>query len=356
MRRRIRASFPACAPHASSPAACAACSSPRRSSTCSPAPRRSCSPIMRRPSSPGRSTRRSARRSSAPRSGPPGVLIFWSARQDTWVRARVAIPAVAVVVATLLAATLRHLEAFSSPLGLVWIEVYALIGPVAAVLLALQLAAPGADHHSGAAHPGRAAGRARAARRRPRRRGRAALPRAGHRRGRLAVAADRAHEHGARRLAGRDRRSPPPTSCGSTTAPTCGGALLSVTVLAACQLLALALHPAQLDAADPALWAYAAAWAGALALGLAGVRVAHADGRYRVVRGARRGAGGDGRAGVRRAGRRPRDPVELVRSRAAAALSSPIEAQRTPALRGSPASAARRRRAAPGARGSRASS
>ena len=134
-----------------------------------------------------------------------GVLIFWSARQDTWVRARVAIPAVAVVVTTLLAATLRHLETFSSPLGLVWIEVYALIGPVAAVLLALQLAAPGADHAQRAPHPRRPAGRARAARGRPGRRGRAALPRAGHRRGRLAVAAHRADEHGPRRLAGRDR-------------------------------------------------------------------------------------------------------------------------------------------------------
>ena len=87
-----------------------------------------------------------------------------------------------------------------------------------------------------------------------------------------------------------------------------GGAMLSVTVLAACQLLALVLHPAQLDAADPALWAYAAAWAGALALGLAGVRVAHADGRYRVVR----GPGGVPVEmvvpGLRRAGRRRRHP------------------------------------------------
>src|SRR5215207_5960619 len=82
-----------------------------------------------------------------------GVLIFWSARQDTWVRGRVAIPAVAVVVTTLLAATLRHLETFSSPLGLVWIEVYALIGPVAVVLVALQLAAPGTDLHSGTQIP-----------------------------------------------------------------------------------------------------------------------------------------------------------------------------------------------------------
>jgi hypothetical protein len=213
-----------------------------------------------------------------------GVLIFWSARQDTWVRARVAIPAVAVVVTTLLAATLRHLETFSSPLGLVWIEIYALIGPIAAVLLALQLAAPGADPHSGRRIP------------------------AGLRAG-LALLAGGLGAAGALLFfapgAAADVWPWPLTELTSmalggwlggiaiTAAylvwfddrADLGGAMLSVTVLAACQLLALAMHPAQLDAADPALWAYVAVWAGALALGLAGVRVAHADGRYRVVRG-----------------------------------------------------------------------
>ncbi len=212
-----------------------------------------------------------------------GVLIFWSARQDTWVRARVAIPAVAVVVTTLLAATLRHLETFSSPLGLVWIEVYALVGPVAVVLVALQLAAPGADLHSGARIP-------------------PAL-RAG-----LAVLAGALGAAGALLFlapgTGADVWPWPLTELTSMAlggwlggiAVTAaylawfddradlGGAMLSVTVLAACQLLALALHPGQLDAADPALWAYVAAWAGVLGLGLAGVRVAHGDKRYRVVR------------------------------------------------------------------------
>jgi len=213
-----------------------------------------------------------------------GVLIFWCARQDTWVRARVAIPAVAVVVVTLLTATLRHLEAFTSPLGLVWIEVYALIGPVAAVLVALQIAAPGADHHSGRHIP------------------------AGLRAG-LAVLAGGLGAAGALLFLAPGTAADvwpwPLTELTSmalggwlggiaiTAAylvwfddrADLGGPLLSVTVLAACQLLALALHPGQLDAADPALWAYAAAWAGALALGLAGVRVARSDGRYRVVRG-----------------------------------------------------------------------
>ena len=200
-----------------------------------------------------------------------GVLIFWCARQDTWVRARVAIPAVAVVVVTLLTATLRHLEAFTSPLGLVWIEVYALIGPVAAVLVALQIAAPGADHHSGRHIP------------------------AGLRAG-LAVLAGGLGAAGALLFLAPGTAAdvwpwPLTELTGRAAGAWCddradlGGPLLSVTVLAACQLLALALHPGQLDAADPALWAYAAAWAGALALGLAGVRVARGDGRYRVVRG-----------------------------------------------------------------------
>ncbi|MET0686265.1 MAG: hypothetical protein ABW060_13180 [Solirubrobacteraceae bacterium] len=213
-----------------------------------------------------------------------GVLIFWSARQETWVRARVAIPAVAVVVSTLLAATLRHLEAFGSPLGLVWIEVYALVGPIAAVLVALQLAAPGEDLHSGHRIP------------------------AGLRAG-LALLAGGLGAAGALLFLAPGTAADvwpwPLTELTSMAlggwlggiAVTAaylvwfddradlGGALLSVTVLAACQLLALALHPAQLDAADPALWAYVAAWAGVLALGLAGVRVARADGRYRVVRG-----------------------------------------------------------------------
>ena len=244
-----------------------------------------------------------------------GVLIFWSARQETWVRARVAIPAVAVVVSTLLAATLRHLEAFGSPLGLVWIEVYALIGPIAAVLVALQLAAPGEDLHSGHRIPG------------------------GLRAG-LALLAGCLGAAGALLFfapgTAADVWPWPLTELTSMAlggwlggiAVTAaylvwfddradlGGALLSVTVLAACQLLALALHPAQLDAADPALWAYVAAWAFVLALGLAGVRVARADGRYRVVR----GPGGVPVEMVGPAFAAPANdrlaPLELVRSKA----------------------------------------
>ena len=208
-----------------------------------------------------------------------GILILWSARQDTWVRARPVMPAVAVVVATLLAATLRHLEAFSSPLGLVWIEVYVLIGPVAVVVLALQLAAPGRDHHSGRRLPGWL-------------------------RGGLALEAGAlAGAGGLLFLAPATAADVWPWPLTELTSQALGGwllgvaataaylvwhddradvpgALLSVATLGSLHLLALALHPAQVDAGDAALWAYAAIWAGAAGLGLAGVRLAHRDGAY----------------------------------------------------------------------------
>ncbi len=212
-----------------------------------------------------------------------GVLIFWSSRQELWVQARVTVPAIAVVVGTLLAATLRNLEVFSSPLGLVWIEVYVLVGPVVVVLLALQLAAPGTDGHSGRPLPG--------------------WLRSG-----LAVQA------GVLLAAGGLLFLAPGTAAGvwpwpltELTSMAIGGwmlgvgvtaaylvwhddrddiagALLANVVLGGCQLLALAMHPGQLDAADPALWAYAAFFLGVLALGIAGVRVAHRDGAYAVKR------------------------------------------------------------------------
>jgi hypothetical protein len=212
-----------------------------------------------------------------------GVLIYWSSRQRLWVRARLTVPAIAVVVATLLAATLRHIDVFGSPLGIVWIEVYVLVGPVVVVLLALQLAAPGSDPHSG--------------RRLPR-----------WLRGGLAAQA-------AALLAGGVLLFFFPGSAADVwpwpltelTSMAIGGwllgigvtaayivwhddyedvpgALLSNLVLGGAQLLALATHPGQLDAADPALWAYVAVWLIVLALGAAGVRLAARDGRYAVTR------------------------------------------------------------------------
>jgi hypothetical protein len=199
------------------------------------------------------------------------------------VRARITVPAIAVVVATLLAATLRHLETFSSPLGLVWIEVYVLVGPVVVLLLALQLAAPGSDPHSGRRLP--------------------SWLRAG-----LSVQACALLAAGALLffLPGTAAEVWPWPLTDLTSMAIGGwllgigvtaaylvwhddredvpGALLSNLVLSAVQLLALATHPGQLDAADPALWAYAGAWLFVLGLGAAGVRLAQRDGAYVVTR------------------------------------------------------------------------
>ena len=212
-----------------------------------------------------------------------GVLIFWASRQTHWVRARVTIPAIAVVVGTLLAATLRHLELFSSPLGLVWIEVYVLVGPVAVVLLALQLGVPGTDPHSGRTLPGWL-------------------------RGGLAVQAGAMLATGGLLfLAPGTAADVWPWPLTELTSMAIGGwmlgvavtavylvwhddrediagALLADVVLGGCLLLALVMHPGQLDAADPALWAYAAGCLAVLGLGLAGVRLAHRDGAYTVTR------------------------------------------------------------------------
>ena len=212
-----------------------------------------------------------------------GVLIFWSSRQELWVRARVTVPAIAVVVGTLLAATLRHLELFTSPLGLVWIEVYVLVGPVVVVLLALQLAAPGDDPHSGRRLPSWL-------------------------RGGLAVQAGALLATGGLLFlapgAAADVWLWPLTELTSqaiggwmlgvgVTAvylvwhddrEDIPGALLANVVLGGCHLLALAAHPGQLDAGDPALWAYAAFWLFVLGLGIAGARLAQRDGRYAVTR------------------------------------------------------------------------
>jgi hypothetical protein len=67
------------------------------------------------------------------------VLLLWAARQRTWIRARIAVPSVAVVATLLLAATLMHLDVFDGLLGVVWIHVYVWVPPVAVVLVAQQL-------------------------------------------------------------------------------------------------------------------------------------------------------------------------------------------------------------------------
>jgi hypothetical protein len=73
------------------------------------------------------------------------VILTWSARHRDWVRARVPVPSVAVVATLLLIATVQHIELFESLLGFVWIEVYAVVPPLAVALVVMQLAVPGTD-------------------------------------------------------------------------------------------------------------------------------------------------------------------------------------------------------------------
>jgi hypothetical protein len=213
-----------------------------------------------------------------------GVLIYWSSRQETFVRARVTVPAIAVVVTTLLIATVRHLDTFLvSPLGPLWIEIYVLIGPIVAVVLALQLAVPGRDHHSGRRlPPGLRLGLAA--------------------QGTLMLAA------GATLFfAPGQAHAIWPWAVNELSSQTIGGWLLGIGVTAAYVVLhddredlpgvmpcyvvlggsllaALARYPDALDASGAAIAAYAAFWASTVALGATGTRLAHRDGRYVALR------------------------------------------------------------------------
>jgi hypothetical protein len=81
------------------------------------------------------------------------VLEWLAARERTWARARVAVPAVLMFTTLTLAATLFHLDRFhlDSPAPVTraaawaWLVIYASVPPVMAVLLARQLWASGVD-------------------------------------------------------------------------------------------------------------------------------------------------------------------------------------------------------------------
>lgn len=68
------------------------------------------------------------------------TVVFWCSRQRNWVRARVIVPTVAVVATMLMVATIEHLEVFHGPIGLAWIEVYAIFPPALFALAVMQLA------------------------------------------------------------------------------------------------------------------------------------------------------------------------------------------------------------------------
>lgn len=82
------------------------------------------------------------------------VIEFLSARNKTWVRARVAVPSVLTFTTLTLIATLLHIDrfhlgsnydAFQQIVAWLWIAIYAVVPPVMALLLVLQVRTPGRD-------------------------------------------------------------------------------------------------------------------------------------------------------------------------------------------------------------------
>jgi hypothetical protein len=73
------------------------------------------------------------------------VLALIASRQELWIRARLAVPAVGLVSTLLLVATLQHFDRFDHLISPIWVEVYVFLPPVIVLLLAQQLAVPGFD-------------------------------------------------------------------------------------------------------------------------------------------------------------------------------------------------------------------
>jgi hypothetical protein len=73
------------------------------------------------------------------------VLALIASRQRQFVRARLALPAVALVSNLLLWATLANFGAFDHAISPIWIEVYVFLPPVIILLVVQQLAVPGRD-------------------------------------------------------------------------------------------------------------------------------------------------------------------------------------------------------------------
>lgn len=73
------------------------------------------------------------------------VLLAWAARQESWARARAALPPVCVIAVLLLVATLIRLEKFDldSLFGWFWLVVYIVVVPLLAYLIVEQMRAAG---------------------------------------------------------------------------------------------------------------------------------------------------------------------------------------------------------------------
>ena len=72
------------------------------------------------------------------------AVVYWSARQRDWVRARAIVPTIAVVATMLLVATVQHLDLFHGLFGLAWIEIYSIFPPLLGGLVVMQSGGPGA--------------------------------------------------------------------------------------------------------------------------------------------------------------------------------------------------------------------
>jgi hypothetical protein len=73
------------------------------------------------------------------------VLALIASRQLWFVRAQLALPAVALVSSLLLWATLAHFDSFDHAISPIWVEVYAFLPPVIVLLVVQQYAVPGHD-------------------------------------------------------------------------------------------------------------------------------------------------------------------------------------------------------------------
>lgn len=73
------------------------------------------------------------------------VLALIGSRQRQFVRAQLALPAVALVSSLLLWATLAHFDAFDHAISPIWVEVYVFLPPVIILLVVQQFAVPGRD-------------------------------------------------------------------------------------------------------------------------------------------------------------------------------------------------------------------
>jgi hypothetical protein len=73
------------------------------------------------------------------------VLFAWGLTQSEWIRARAVVSGGPLVTVGLLVATLRHIDQFHGPVGVIWVEAYVFAVPAFFGAAIHQLAIPGRD-------------------------------------------------------------------------------------------------------------------------------------------------------------------------------------------------------------------